>query len=179
MRKIYTNCVLNVIVSPQLAPSTHMAGFSYSAIHILFTPVYMPARWRSEPECFKRGYWRLESFTLVKSRYSGDIHSTSEPAPFDIAEDGPPKYYNHCWDRILMAYTNCALTKPDEDKSLALEGILQHMERYFNGSDYVSGFFCHELPLALLWWLPDGGGMNKRPNLVYRAASWRLELGQH
>jgi hypothetical protein len=78
-----------------------------------------------------------------------------------------------------MAYTNCALTKPDEDKSLALEGILQHMERYFNGSDYVSGFFCHELPLALLWWLPDGGGMNKRPNLVYRAASWRLELGQH
>ncbi|KAN0081115.1 hypothetical protein V8E54_004319 [Elaphomyces granulatus] len=100
------------------------------------------------------------------------IYSTLEPAPFDIAEDGASQYYDHCWTRILTAYTNCALTKPDKDKFLALEGIVQRMETYFRGSDYVSGFFRHELPLALLWWLPDGGGIDKRPSRVYRAPSW-------
>ena len=103
----------------------------------------MPACWRSEPGCFKRGYWRLESFTLVfwgcaelpnacEIFLEGlplQIHSTSEPAPFDIAEDGPPKYYNHLI--LLGSYLDSIYKQEGENKL----GVWELAPNLYGGSN--------------------------------------------
>jgi len=84
------------------------------------------------------------------------------------------------WQRLIMQYTKCGLTK-DEDKLIAIFGIVDHIER-LTGDRCLLGLWRSHMPGCLLWLVnwgttnPDGlsiapGSARPRPE-KWRAPSW-------
>lgn len=68
----------------------------------------------------------------------------------------------------MSAYTRRRLTKPDQDKLRAIQGISDRMTK--RGSyHYVHGVFWHHLPRALCWARMEGYANRPQP---LRAPSW-------
>jgi hypothetical protein len=92
--------------------------------------------------------------------------------PVDVV--GALKCYQYWLDAINL-YSECQLTRADEDKFAAIAGIAEHMQTVFSGSLYIAGFFEFELPMSLLWHVRHLTRPDCRPQqdrLLYRAPSW-------
>ena len=66
------------------------------------------------------------------------------------------------WRDIVDIYSRCALSFPDKDKLLAVEGVMRQISRFLNSSVH-HGFIQAMLPEALCWQVSqvyrDGGGV--------------------
>jgi hypothetical protein len=94
--------------------------------------------------------------------------------PFSVATTPDPKTYQD-WIKLIELYSECQLTRADEDKFAAFSGIAEHMQNVFNGSPYIAGFFAFELPISLLWHVRHSTQPTNRPAqdcLLYRAPTW-------
>jgi hypothetical protein len=92
--------------------------------------------------------------------------------PGDWVED--PKYYQD-WIELIDLYSECQLTRTNEDKFAAFSGIAEHMQHVFNNSPYIAGFFAFEFPTCLLWHVRPSTRPDCRPpqdRLHYRAPTW-------
>ena len=78
------------------------------------------------------------------------------------------------WECILQDYTRRKLSRPFEDKFVALAGIIEHITSLpgFNGGAYVAGLFRNHLPLALLWHINSSAATVASRAEKYRAPSW-------
>lgn len=72
------------------------------------------------------------------------------------------------WYRTLGDYTSRQISFPDKDKFAALAGVAQEFQRILRDR-YVAGMFVSDLPLALLWELPESAPRRTSSN---RAPSW-------
>ncbi|THU92191.1 HET-domain-containing protein [Dendrothele bispora CBS 962.96] len=77
----------------------------------------------------------------------------------------PSESYKNSWNRLLMDYTMCKLTK-SKDKLVAFAGIAEFFHGLWPDSRYVAGLWTHHFPEALLW--STKGVTPTR----YRAPSW-------
>ncbi|KAF2181057.1 HET-domain-containing protein [Zopfia rhizophila CBS 207.26] len=78
------------------------------------------------------------------------------------------------WLDLIQTYSRCQLTRPNEDKFAAIEGLADWMAILSDSREYVAGFFPHELPQSLLWCIPRDWIPKERPKTsdVYRAPTW-------
>lgn len=80
------------------------------------------------------------------------------------------------WIELVEIYTQCQLTKPNEDKLAAFSGIARALGESVGSPPYVAGFFAPEFPIALAWTIhPSGQVPQSRPKVksgIYRSPSW-------
>ncbi|KAF2848604.1 HET-domain-containing protein, partial [Plenodomus tracheiphilus IPT5] len=79
------------------------------------------------------------------------------------------------WIELVETYTQCKLTRRDEDKLAAFSGIAEAVAELVGHPPYVAGFFAPELPIALGWSIHEDHIPQSRPFVrsgIYRAPSW-------
>ncbi|KAK4962047.1 hypothetical protein LTR10_002544 [Elasticomyces elasticus] len=93
------------------------------------------------------------------------------------------------WARIVRLYSRCDLTKPNEDKLVAISGLARAMQKQLKHSSYLAGLWSDNIYGGLLWKVDRGrkairGVQPDRSMLsvrrygdatradVYRAPSW-------
>jgi hypothetical protein len=83
----------------------------------------------------------------------------------------PQHELHDLWLRILVDYTQCGLTKPEEDKLRAVEGVARRIAT-LTDDIYYMGFFMKQLPWALCWELEGDEGRMASRGRPHRAPSW-------
>ncbi|KAF2164177.1 hypothetical protein M409DRAFT_25523 [Zasmidium cellare ATCC 36951] len=86
------------------------------------------------------------------------------PGVLDAPETDPYRL----WSRVVSAYTRRALTKPNQDKLRAIQGIADRIMKH-GADEYIHGIFSRHLPRALCWARMEGGAHRADPP---RAPSW-------
>jgi hypothetical protein len=89
-------------------------------------------------------------------------------------QDTDPKYDGyHLWARIVKAYTECNLTKPN-DKLVAIHGLSKTFETILNDT-YIAGLWKRFLSGQLMWLAAERKRKDDQPlqrPTEYRAPSW-------
>jgi hypothetical protein len=78
------------------------------------------------------------------------------------------------WRRILRDYTKRNLTRPFDDKFVALSGIVERITRMpgVHEDDYIAGLYRKDLPFALLWGHNPAASTATSRAEKYRAPTW-------
>lgn len=77
--------------------------------------------------------------------------------------------FSSAWAEVVLRYSDCELTRPDEDKLVALSGIASRVQRA-TGLTYVAGLWKETLVTELCW--QNRSQVIARRSLAYRAPSW-------
>ena len=75
----------------------------------------------------------------------------------------------YVWNKVLLAYTNCALTQ-DQDKLVAISAIAKQIKLMIK-DEYLAGLWSQYLPYHLLW-ATDQQDKNRMRSTKYCAPSW-------
>ncbi|KAF2869586.1 heterokaryon incompatibility protein-domain-containing protein, partial [Massariosphaeria phaeospora] len=92
------------------------------------------------------------------------------------------------WQTVVHMYGNCELSKPDQDKFVAISGLASAVQKQLNGDEYLAGIWRSNIYAGLLWkvfkerrhineYTVDAGMYSKKYGTSarssdYRAPSW-------
>jgi hypothetical protein len=133
-------------------------------------------------------YWecseqRLACESLPNGIPEANLQFRQGLAPFNLGDSFLPPSRDNLqgrrktvlsgWYRTLDDYASRNISFPDKDKFAALAGVAQEFQRMLEDR-YVAGMFVSDLPLALLWKLPESSRPQTPSDLEhqYRAPSW-------
>jgi hypothetical protein len=105
--------------------------------------------------------------------FNANVNTQRRKRPSDGHSTTPPSVQEP-WLWIVEEYSKCGLTKPDEDKLVALAGVAQALSIQ-RQDQYAAGFFRSDIIWSLIWWVDRDSAQNIRPlgpSKVYRAPSW-------
>lgn len=88
--------------------------------------------------------------------------------PFALPNPAENEFnWREIWQSLLDTYSECQLTRSNEDKLAAFAGIARNIAVDFECTHYIAGLFDFELPRALLWNVRLGVIPQFRPTTTY------------
>ncbi|OCL10071.1 HET-domain-containing protein, partial [Glonium stellatum] len=162
MRKVYANGLLNISADCATCADE---GFFRDRNPYLIRPAESPIAKRGwvlqerllSPRVLhftsRQLLWECSSLVFASEAFptglpGRQVQSTENLAPFKI--DDASQGFSNSWYRLLRDYTARQLSKPFQDKFIALAGIVERINE-IRKDEYVAGFFRTDLPYALLW----------------------------
>jgi hypothetical protein len=118
------------------------------------------------------GFKRLHFKNLDPASVRSEVQILKAPWTFSLTSplpSGPLIDPYYVWNKMLLAYTKCALTK-EKDKLVAISAVAKQIQGLAH-DDYLAGMWKRYLEYHLLWFVDQGDRERARPK-EYVAPSW-------
>jgi hypothetical protein len=113
-------------------------------------------------------YWECKELLPASETFPCGQKSQPATSVFSTEDEDLVKSARYTWCRAVQDYSAMQLTKPFEDKLVAIGGIAEHIANVTN-DQYVAGLFKDNFILQLCW---EARGVDPKRTTEWRAPSW-------
>ena len=116
----------------------------------------------------KQLYWECKELLPASEKFPCGQKSQPATNVFSTEDEDLVKSARYTWCRTVQDYSAMQLTKPLEDKLVAIGGIAEHIAQVTK-DQYTAGLFKDKFILQLCW---EARGVDPRRAVEWRAPSW-------
>ena len=124
------------------------------------------------PGTHEYGFKRLHFKNLDPASVRSEVHIKKTPWTFSLTPplpSGPMIDPYYVWNKIVLTYTKCALTK-EKDRLVAISAVAKQIQS-MTKDEYLAGLWRRHLEYNLLWFA-DQSDTNRARAKDYVAPSW-------